>query len=103
MEKTDKIQTLVILKKDISKWDKKWSSMPRAYVDNTDEPNKLVLQISEMPKTPERYQTYSKQKSLSNSESSLSSSQCSPQPVLDKKATYWTIHRGDKLRKLNFI
>ena len=64
-------------------------------VGNTAGKVKLVLQIAEMPKTPERYQTYNRQKSLSNSEFSLSSSQCSPQPVLDKKATYWTIHRGD--------
>ena len=72
-------------------------------VGNTAGKGKLVLQIGEMTKTAEKWQTYSRQKSLSNSEFSLSSSQCSPQPILDKKATYWTIHRGDKLRKLNFI
>ena len=63
--------------------------------DFSDERNKLVLRIAKLPNSPERCHSYSRQKSLSNSEFSLSSSQCSPQPVLDKKATYWTIHRGD--------
>ena len=85
--------------KDLNIIEKKWKfSLQTEKKDENfshEEVNKRELLIADFMKSPERCCFYNRQKSLSNSEFSLTSSQCSPQPVPDRKATYWTIHRGN--------
>ena len=62
-----------------------------------DGPMKLVLQIKEIEDVTDSSWIYSRQKSLTNSEFSLTSSQCSqssPRPTQRKKSIYWSMSRG---------
>ena len=60
-------------------------------------PKKMLLQIKYSPAH------YSRQKSLTNSEFSLTSSQGSPIPSHQGKTTYWSIHRGKLINSLNLL